>query len=72
MLLASKAAEAFGKPREKTMSYGSKITRCAHCGNPFPVVQGRVQQWRVGGDHFACNEFCAEGVEERAKGQGRS
>jgi hypothetical protein len=49
------------------MRYGSNFTRCAHCGNPFPVVEGRAQQWRVGGGQFACNEFCAEGVEEQAK-----
>jgi len=54
------------------MTYGSKFTRCAHCGNPFPIVEGRMQQWRVGGDQFACNEFCAEGVEEQSKGQSKS
>lgn len=43
---------------------GSQFMRCACCGNPFPVVEGRVQQWRVG-NQYACNEFCAEGVEDR-------
>ena len=41
----------------------SKVVRCACCGSPFPVVEGRIQQWRVAGNRFACNEFCAEGVE---------
>jgi hypothetical protein len=54
------------------MTYGSKFTRCRHCGNPFPVVEGRVQQWRVGGDQFACNEFCAEGVEEQGESPSKS
>jgi hypothetical protein len=39
---------------------------CAHCGQPFPKVEGRVQQWRVG-DTLAYNEFCAEGVEEETR-----
>jgi hypothetical protein len=54
------------------MQYGLKFTRCAHCGNPFPVVEGREQQWRVGDDRFACNEFCADGIEQQATGQGKS
>jgi hypothetical protein len=43
----------------------STFSTCAHCGQPLPMVEGRVQQWRVGGGTFACNEFCAEGVESR-------
>jgi hypothetical protein len=31
-----------------------------------------VQQWRVGGEQFACNEFCAEGVEQQVQSQGQS
>ena len=46
------------------MSQRSKFKKCAWCGNPFPVVEGRVLQWRVDGGRFACNEFCAEGVEQ--------
>jgi hypothetical protein len=57
--------------KEKAMTYGSKFNKCAHCGNSFPVVEGRVQQWRVN-DQYACNEFCAEGVEEKAQGRTRS
>jgi hypothetical protein len=60
-----KCAEAFGAPMEQAMSNRSKSSRCAYCGNPFPLVEGRVQQWRVG-DRYACNEFCAEGVESQA------
>ena len=51
------------------MRSGARYASCAHCGNLFPVVEGRVQQWRVGDNQFACNEFCAEGVEEQAKGR---
>ena len=47
------------------MSNTSKFGRCACCGNPFPVVEGRVQQWRVDGNQFTCNEFCAEGIEDQ-------
>lgn len=47
------------------MSNASKFSRCACCGSSFPVVEGRVQQWRVTGNRFACNEFCAEGIEEQ-------
>ena len=54
------------------MKYNSKFTGCAHCGSPFPVVEGRAQQWRVSGETFACSEFCAEGVEEQAKSAGKS
>jgi hypothetical protein len=49
---------------ETAMSNTSKLSRCPCCGNPFPVVEGRVQQWRVG-NQFACNEFCAEGIENQ-------
>ena len=45
------------------MTNHSQRNRCAYCGQLFPVVEGRVQQWRVGKE-FACNEFCAEGVEQ--------
>jgi hypothetical protein len=50
---------------EQAMTNPSTSTTCAHCGNPLPVVEGRIQQWRVR-DQFACNEFCAEGIEERS------
>jgi hypothetical protein len=53
------------------MSSGTRFTSCAHCRNLFPVVEGRVQQWRVSENQFACNEFCAEGVEEQARNQSR-
>lgn len=41
----------------------SQPGRCAFCGEPFPFVGGRAQAWRVG-DRYACNEFCADGVED--------
>jgi hypothetical protein len=50
------------------MSNTSKFSRCECCGNPFPVVDGRVQQWRVNGNQFTCSEFCAEGVESQQAG----
>ena len=34
-------------------------------------LRRRAQQWRVSDNQFACNEFCAEGVEEQAKGRGQ-
>ena len=46
------------------MSNTSNFSRCPCCGNPFPVIEGRVQQWRVG-NQYACNEFCAEGIENQ-------
>jgi hypothetical protein len=46
----------------------SKFSRCAWCGNPFPVIEGRVQQWRVDAEHYVCSEFCAEGVEPQRSG----
>jgi hypothetical protein len=46
---------------EESMAKNAKqFMRCACCGNQFPVVEGRVQQWRVGNE-YARNEFCAEG-----------
>jgi hypothetical protein len=50
---------------ELIMSQRSKFSRCVWCGNPFPVAEGYVQQWRVDAEHYACNEFCAEGVERQ-------
>jgi hypothetical protein len=39
-------------------------TTCAHCKQPFPVVNATVEAWRsTTGDYF-CNEFCAEDAEE--------
>jgi hypothetical protein len=59
-----------GQPKESAreidMVSRSTSIACAHCGQPFPKVEGRVQQWRVG-NRFACNEFCAEGVEGEAR-----
>ena len=62
---------SFDLPMEESMAKnGSQFMRCACCGNPFPVVEGRVQQWRVG-NQYACNEFCAEGVEDRQPKESR-
>jgi hypothetical protein len=66
MLLRRECAGTSGQPKEKSMSQGSKFKKCAWCGNSFPVVEGRVLQWRVDGERFACNEFCAEGVEQES------
>jgi hypothetical protein len=39
-------------------------TTCAHCKQPFPMVNGHVEAWRSStGRHF-CNEFCADDEEE--------
>jgi hypothetical protein len=46
------------------MTKRSMFTRCAYCGAPFPLVEGQIYSWRVGRDHYACNEFCAEAVED--------
>jgi len=54
----------FGASMEQAMTSSAKSSTCAHCGNPLPVVEGRIQQWRVR-DKLACNEFCAEGVEDQ-------
>ena len=42
----------------------STTTQCAHCNQPFPLVNGRVQAWRSSIGGFFCNEFCAEDDEE--------
>jgi len=60
------SAGTSGQPMEKAMSQRSKFKKCAWCGNPFPVVDGQVLQWRVDGERFACNEFCAEGVAQES------
>ena len=52
--------------KETDMISRSTFSTCAHCGQPFPKVEGRIQQWRVG-NRFACNEFCAEGVEDQGR-----
>jgi hypothetical protein len=52
--------------KEIDMTRRSTFSTCAHCGQPFPKVEGRIQQWRVG-NRFACNEFCAEGVEDQGR-----
>jgi hypothetical protein len=64
MLFSSACAETFGEPKEAAMTKRSMFTRCAYCGAPFPLVEGQIYSWRVGRDHYACNEFCAEAVED--------
>ena len=39
-------------------------TTCAHCKQPFPVVNGHVEAWRSSTGGYFCNEFCAEDEEE--------
>jgi hypothetical protein len=53
------------EPRENAMTNRSEFADCAHCGEPLRFVAGRVSSWRVG-NRYACNEFCAEGVEYQA------
>jgi hypothetical protein len=42
---------------------GAPIT-CAHCKQPFPVVDGHLEAWRSSTGGYFCNEFCAEDEEE--------
>jgi hypothetical protein len=39
-------------------------TNCAHCNQPFPMVNGHLQAWRSSTGGYFCNEFCAEDTEE--------
>ena len=43
---------------------GGSPTICAHCKQPFPVVDGHVSAWRSSTGQYFCNEFCAEDEEE--------
>ncbi len=45
------------------MSKRTRSTNCAYCGEPLPIVDGRIQSWRVR-DKYTCNEFCADGIED--------
>jgi hypothetical protein len=38
---------------------GAPIT-CAHCKQPFPVLNGHVEAWRSSTGGYFCNEYCAE------------
>jgi hypothetical protein len=51
------------RTEEEAMTKHATFTKCAYCGAPFPLVEGHIYSWRVG-DHYACNEFCAEAVED--------
>ncbi len=46
------------------MTKRTRSSNCAYCGDPLPMVGGRIQAWRVG-DQYTCNEFCADGVEDQ-------
>ena len=37
--------------------------QCAHCQQPFPISNGRVEAWRSSSGAYFCNEFCADGDE---------
>ena len=39
--------------------------RCACCGEPLYFNGRDVEAWRVG-TQFVCNEFCADGISEKA------
>ena len=41
-------------------------TKCAHCGQPFGIMDGHVVLWRSSTGTFFCNEFCADDAEEAA------
>jgi hypothetical protein len=41
--------------------------RCACCGEPLYFNGRDVEAWRVG-SQFVCNEFCADGISEKALG----
>ena len=45
------------------MTKRMRSTNCAYCGEPLPIVEGRILSWRVR-DKFTCNEFCADGMED--------
>jgi hypothetical protein len=40
--------------------------KCSHCGQPFRIIDGRVECWRSSTGAFFCNEFCADDAEEAA------
>ena len=42
------------------------LTTCAHCGQPFRIMDGHVEHWRSSTGKFFCNEFCADDAEEAA------
>ena len=49
-------------------------TKCAHCGQPFRITEGRMECWRSSTGALFCTEFCADDAEEalfqsRSKGQ---
>jgi hypothetical protein len=52
------------------MPNGPQTANCAYCGEPLPVWRGHVLSWRIG-SRYACNEFCAEGVEEGGQAAAR-
>jgi hypothetical protein len=66
MLLPIRIGRSIGRPRERAMkNHSDDLANCAHCGEPLLMVGGRISSWRVG-ERYACNEFCAEAVEEQA------
>src|SRR5262245_59972634 len=57
-------SRSFRRAREKAMTKRSTFARCAYCGAPFLLAEGQIYSWRVGRDRYACNELCAEAVED--------
>lgn len=45
------------------MTRRTRSTNCAYCGEPLPIVDWRIQSWRIR-DKYTCNEFCADGIED--------
>jgi hypothetical protein len=40
--------------------------KCAFCGQPLRISDGRVECWRSSTGSFFCTEFCADDAEEAA------
>ena len=39
--------------------------RCAYCNEPFRITEQGVEACRIG-DHYVCNEYCAQAISEEA------
>jgi len=38
---------------------------CAYCNEPFRITEQGVEACRIG-DHYVCNEYCAQAIREEA------
>lgn len=41
--------------------------RCAHCQQPFPARDNRVEAWRSSSGQLYCSELCVEKAEQAAR-----